>query len=185
MIVSRVPHRSVSPQTSRTSTPMPPNVGHRSSRTGTADARDDAETIRRTARVDGTRRIREPGPGEIRIAIAACGVCRTDLHVVDRELPRRACRSSRATRSSAASMHSGRRSTACALVNALACRGSATPAAAVPYCEAGTRICAIRPQFTGYTRDGGFATATIADARYAFPGRSRPTWRSHRCCAPD
>jgi propanol-preferring alcohol dehydrogenase len=28
-----------------------------------------------------------PGPGEIRVAVAACGVCRTDLHVVDGELP--------------------------------------------------------------------------------------------------
>jgi alcohol dehydrogenase, propanol-preferring len=30
---------------------------------------------------------RVPGPGEIRVKIAACGVCRTDLHVVDGELP--------------------------------------------------------------------------------------------------
>ncbi len=30
---------------------------------------------------------REPGPGEIRVTISACGVCRTDLHVVDEELP--------------------------------------------------------------------------------------------------
>jgi propanol-preferring alcohol dehydrogenase len=30
---------------------------------------------------------REPGPGEIRVKVAACGVCRTDLHVVDGELP--------------------------------------------------------------------------------------------------
>src|SRR5438045_1022632 len=29
----------------------------------------------------------EPGPGEIRIAVRACGVCRTDLHLVDGELP--------------------------------------------------------------------------------------------------
>jgi len=28
-----------------------------------------------------------PGPGEVRVRIAACGVCRTDLHVVDGELP--------------------------------------------------------------------------------------------------
>src|SRR3569832_2425335 len=28
-----------------------------------------------------------PGPGEIRVEISACGVCRTDLHVVDGELP--------------------------------------------------------------------------------------------------
>ena len=30
---------------------------------------------------------RSPGPGEIRVKVAACGVCRTDLHVVDGELP--------------------------------------------------------------------------------------------------
>jgi propanol-preferring alcohol dehydrogenase len=30
---------------------------------------------------------RRPGPGQIRVAISACGVCRTDLHVVDGELP--------------------------------------------------------------------------------------------------
>ena len=29
----------------------------------------------------------QPGPGEIRVNVAACGVCRTDLHVVDGELP--------------------------------------------------------------------------------------------------
>jgi len=29
----------------------------------------------------------EPGPGQIRVRIEACGVCRTDLHVVDGELP--------------------------------------------------------------------------------------------------
>ena len=42
-----------------------------------------------------------------------------------------------------------------------------------------------QPLFTGYTRDGGFATATIADARYAFPlGEAAATWRSRLCCAP-
>ena len=30
---------------------------------------------------------RQPGPGQIRVKVAACGVCRTDLHVVDGELP--------------------------------------------------------------------------------------------------
>ena len=29
----------------------------------------------------------QPGPGEIRVQVSACGVCRTDLHVVDGELP--------------------------------------------------------------------------------------------------
>jgi propanol-preferring alcohol dehydrogenase len=38
-----------------------------------------------------------------------------------------------------------------------------------PYCLAGRENLCDRPLFTGYTRDGGYATATIADARYAFP----------------
>ena len=29
----------------------------------------------------------EPGPGELRLAVEACGVCRTDLHLIDGELP--------------------------------------------------------------------------------------------------
>lgn len=31
---------------------------------------------------------RQPGPGEIRVKVSACGVCRTDLHVIDGELPK-------------------------------------------------------------------------------------------------
>ena len=38
-----------------------------------------------------------------------------------------------------------------------------------PYCLGGQENLCDRPLFTGFTRDGGFATATIADARYAFP----------------
>ena len=38
-----------------------------------------------------------------------------------------------------------------------------------PYCTAGRENLCDRPLFTGFTRDGGFATATIADARFAFP----------------
>jgi propanol-preferring alcohol dehydrogenase len=38
-----------------------------------------------------------------------------------------------------------------------------------PYCADGHENLCDRPQFTGYTRDGGYATAVVADARYAFP----------------
>jgi len=44
---------------------------------------------------------RQPGPNEIRVKVLACGVCRTDLHVVDGQLPIRCCRSSPVMRSSA------------------------------------------------------------------------------------
>jgi len=50
---------------------------------------------------------RQPGPGEIRVKVSACGVCRTDLHVLDGELPASLSRSFQDTKSSGASMHSG------------------------------------------------------------------------------
>ncbi|MGH6836077.1 MAG: alcohol dehydrogenase catalytic domain-containing protein [Methylocella sp.] len=50
---------------------------------------------------------RQPGPGEIRVKVAACGVCRKDLHVVDGELPGRKVPITLATRSSAGSMRLG------------------------------------------------------------------------------
>ena len=111
----------------------------------------------------------EPGPGQIRIRIAACGVCRTDLHVVDQELaaprvpiiPGTRDRRPRRRASAPASMD-------CASVSALACRGSATRAARASTARADTRTCAIRPSSPAIRVDGGFATATIADARYAF-----------------
>src|SRR5438874_4346711 len=111
----------------------------------------------------------QPGAGEILVAIAACGVCRTDLHVVDGELPR--------PKLPIVPGHEigGR-------VAALGDAGSGLAAGArvgVPwlgwtcgvcaYCRSGRENLCDRPLFTGYTRDGGFATHAIADARYAFP----------------
>ena len=49
----------------------------------------------------------EPGPGEVRLRVEACGVCRTDLHVVDGELHPGHCRSCPGTRSSASSSGRG------------------------------------------------------------------------------
>lgn len=111
---------------------------------------------------------RVPGPGEIRIRVTACGVCRTDLHVVDGELG-----------SAALPVIPGHE-----IVGRVDAVGDGvahlTPGQRVgipwlgytcgtcPYCSMGRENLCDRPLFTGYTRDGGFATAAIADARYAF-----------------
>ncbi len=112
---------------------------------------------------------REPGPGEIRLRVSACGVCRTDLHVVDGELPE--------PRVPIIPGHEivGRIDALGAGVEGLrvgervgvpwlghTCR-------VCSYCTTGRENLCDHPAFTGYTRDGGFATATIADSRYAFP----------------
>jgi propanol-preferring alcohol dehydrogenase len=112
---------------------------------------------------------RLPAPGQIRIKISACGVCRTDLHVVDGELP-----------NPVVPIIPGHE-----IVGRVDLLGSGVEGLRLgdrvgvpwlghtcgqcPYCLAGHENLCDRPLFTGYTRDGGFATATIADARYAFP----------------
>jgi propanol-preferring alcohol dehydrogenase len=112
---------------------------------------------------------RQPGPGEIRVKVAACGVCRTDLHVVDGELP--------APQVPIIPGHEivGRIDMIGTGVEGL-CVGERVgipwlghTCGVCPYCMGGRENLCDRPIFTGYTRDGGFATATIADARFAFP----------------
>ena len=78
-------------------------------------------------------------------------------------------RSFRATRSSAGSTRSGGRRGSARSASGSAFRGSATPAASVPIAVMRPENLCDHPLFTGYTRDGGYATATIADARFAFP----------------
>ena len=112
---------------------------------------------------------RQPGQGEIRVKVGACGVCRTDLHVVDGELPHPHL-----------PIIPGHE-----IVGRIDAIGSGVEGLAMgqrvgipwlghtcgvcPYCKMQRENLCDRPLFTGFTRDGGFATATVADARFAFP----------------
>ena len=109
-----------------------------------------------------------PGPGQIRVKVEACGVCRTDLHVVDGELPN--------PRLPIVPGHEivGR-------VDALGEGVSLELGARVgvawlgqtdgtcPYCRSGRENLCDAPLFTGFTRDGGYATHAIADAGFVYP----------------
>jgi propanol-preferring alcohol dehydrogenase len=112
---------------------------------------------------------RYPGPGEIRVRVAACGVCRTDLHVLDGELP-----------DPLSPIIPGHE-----IVGRIDAIGPGVEGlqplqrVGLPwlghtcgvcrFCSSGQENLCDRPLFNGYTRAGGFATATIADARFAFP----------------
>jgi propanol-preferring alcohol dehydrogenase len=110
-----------------------------------------------------------PGEGQIRVKISACGVCRTDLHVVDAELPN--------IRYPIVPGHEiiGRVD----LVGPNVASHAAGDRVGIPwlgftcghcrFCRDGMENLCDSPMFTGYTRDGGYATHTVADARYAFP----------------
>jgi len=112
---------------------------------------------------------RQPGPGEIRVKVGACGVCRTDLHVVDSELPdpkmpiipgHEIVGRIDAIGSGVEGLRIGER---------VGIPWLGHTCGSCPFCKGGQENLCDHPLFTGYTRDGGFATATIADARYAFP----------------
>ncbi|KRQ10194.1 zinc-dependent alcohol dehydrogenase family protein [Bradyrhizobium manausense] len=110
-----------------------------------------------------------PGNGQIRVTISACGVCRTDLHVVDAELP--------GIRYPIVPGHEiigrvdlvGPNVTTHAPGDRVGIPWLGSTCGICRFCRDGMENLCDTPLFTGYTRDGGYATHTIADARYAFP----------------
>ncbi len=110
-----------------------------------------------------------PGPGQVLIRIAACGVCRTDLHLVDGELP-----------DPALPIVPGHEIVG--TVDALGAgvdRFRPGDRVGVPwlghvcgtcrFCLSGAENLCDEPGFTGYQIDGGYADVTVADANYCFP----------------
>lgn len=114
------------------------------------------------------RPVPRPGAGEILVEVLACGVCRTDLHVLDGEI---------AAHYPVVPGHE--------IVGRVAELGAGVEGFApgqrvgIPwlghacgtceYCRAGAENLCDAPLFTGATRDGGYATHTVADARFCFP----------------
>jgi alcohol dehydrogenase, propanol-preferring len=109
-----------------------------------------------------------PGPGQIRLEVEACAVCRTDLHVVDGDLP-----------DPKLPLVPGHE-----IVGIVDAVGDGVDASRIgrrvgvpwlghtcgtcPYCRMGSENLCDYPKFTGYTRDGGFATHVVADSDFAF-----------------
>jgi alcohol dehydrogenase, propanol-preferring len=110
-----------------------------------------------------------PGPGEIRVKVSACGVCRTDLHVVDGELPNPKLPIIPGHEIIGRIDAIGDAVEGSRLGERVGIPWLGHTCGACRYCVEGRENLCDHPLFTGYTRDGGFATAAIADARYAFP----------------
>ncbi|HZQ92250.1 MAG TPA: zinc-dependent alcohol dehydrogenase family protein [Terriglobales bacterium] len=111
----------------------------------------------------------EPGPGQVRVRVSACAVCRTDLHVVEGELPPRR-----------AEIIPGHQ-----IVGTVDAAGPGAnrfaPGARVGvawlhrtdgvcrYCRSGRENLCDAPEFTGYTVNGGFAEYTVAEEEFVYP----------------
>lgn len=110
-----------------------------------------------------------PGPGEVLIEVRACGVCRTDLHIVDGELsePKLPLVPGHQIVGTVAGLGEG------------AERFAPGERVGVPwlgwtdgecrYCRGGRENLCDRARFTGYDLDGGYAELAVADARYCLP----------------
>lgn len=110
-----------------------------------------------------------PEPGQVRVAVSACGVCRTDLHLIDDELPD--------PRLPIVPGHE--------IVGRVEALGDGVEGfeigqrVGIPWlgwtcgrcgpCRRGQENLCDEARFTGYQIDGGYAEATVADARYCFP----------------
>jgi propanol-preferring alcohol dehydrogenase len=112
---------------------------------------------------------RQPGPGEIRVKVVACGVCRTDLHVFDGELPNPQVPIIPGHEIVGRIDAIGPGVDGLQIHDRVGIPWLGHTCGVCSYCKMQRENLCDHPRFTGYTRDGGFATATIADARFAFP----------------
>jgi alcohol dehydrogenase, propanol-preferring len=127
----------------------------------------------------------QPGPGQIRVRVEACAVCRTDLHLIDGELPD--------IRYPIVPGHE--------IVGIIDVLGAGVSTVAIgqrvgiawlgntcgkcEYCRSERENLCDVPTFTGYTRDGGFATHAIAEAAFVIPlqGFAEPAAAAPLLCA--
>jgi alcohol dehydrogenase, propanol-preferring len=112
---------------------------------------------------------REPARDEILIDVRACGVCRTDLHVVDGELDRASLPVVPGHEIVGRVAALGREVSGLEIGERVGVGWLGSTDGTCPYCLMGRENLCDRPLFTGYTRDGGYAGAVLADARFAFP----------------
>ena len=110
----------------------------------------------------------EPKRGELLIAIACCGVCRTDLHVVDGELPNPKLPIIPGHEIVGRVAELGPGVSGFSHGERVGVPWLGATCGVCPYCRSGRENLCDAPQFTGYTRDGGYATHVVADARFCF-----------------
>jgi propanol-preferring alcohol dehydrogenase len=123
----------------------------------------------RTPLVLRKRSIPSPRARELLVEVKACGVCRTDLHLVDGELahPKLPLVPGHELVGRVTAMGEG--VTGFTLGERVGVPWLGATCGACRYCRSGQENLCDDPTFTGYTHDGGYATHAVADARFCFP----------------
>jgi len=111
----------------------------------------------------------EPGPGQVAVRVRACGVCRTDLHVVDGELadPKLPLICGQQVVGVVAAVGEG--AERLRVGDRVGIPWLGWTCGECRYCRSGRENLCVRARFTGYQLDGGYAELTVADERFCLP----------------
>ena len=110
-----------------------------------------------------------PGPEQVLIRVHTCGVCRTDLHVLDGELPHPKLPLILGHEIVGTVVETGRAVRQFRVGDRIGVPWLGYTDGTCRYCRQGRENLCDNPRFTGYTLDGGYAEYTVADQRYSFP----------------
>jgi propanol-preferring alcohol dehydrogenase len=109
-----------------------------------------------------------PAPGQVLLRVLACGVCRTDLHIADGELPRLEQPAVPGHEIVGEVIDRGARAQRFAIGQRVGVPWLGWTCGECGYCTSGRENLCDRARFTGYHTDGGYAEFALADARYCF-----------------
>ena len=126
-----------------------------------------------------------PARGQVLLAVRACAVCRTDLHVVDGELPNPKLPLIPGHEIVGTVIETGVEADRFAIGDRVGVPWLGWTCGVCAYCRAGRENLCDNARFTGYQIDGGYAELTVADSAIASRSIRRSVmWRRRRCCAP-
>jgi alcohol dehydrogenase, propanol-preferring len=111
----------------------------------------------------------EPGHGEVLLDVHTCGVCRTDLHVVDGDLEQPKLPLVPGHQIVGRVLASGDGAERFTAGDRVGVPWLGWTCGECEYCTSGRENLCPRARFTGYDRDGGYAERAVADERYCFP----------------
>ncbi len=110
-----------------------------------------------------------PGPGEVLVKVSACGVCRTDLHLIDGELPNPRLPIIPGHEIVGRVIGLGTGVNSFKMDDRIGIPWLGSTCGRCRYCRSGTENLCDQPGFTGYQIDGGYAEMTVANAKFCFP----------------
>jgi alcohol dehydrogenase, propanol-preferring len=111
----------------------------------------------------------EPGPGQVLVRVHACGVCRTDLHIVDGDLTKPKLPLIPGHQIVGTVERVGEGAERFAIGERVGVPWLGWTDGECRYCRTGRENLCVNARFTGYDIDGGYAEAAVADERFCFP----------------